>query len=72
MEILKYADFAIQYADEDVKQEYIAQTQEYRDFVESVRNQVNQQPVSQPKKSKKGWIIGLIILAVSIIIGRFI
>ena len=72
LEILKYADFAIQYADDDVKQEYIAQTQEYRDFVESVRNQLNQQPVYQEKKSKKGLIIGIIILVVIFIIVKFV
>ena len=66
LEILKYADFAIQYAEEDdVKQTYIEQTQEYRNFVESVKNQPM---VESPKKSKKGLIIGIIVVVLFFII----
>ena len=48
LEILKYADFAIQYAEEDVRQKYIEETQEYRNFVEMVRNQ----PAIPPQKNQ--------------------
>ena len=68
LEILKYADFAIQYAEDDVKQEYIARTQEYRDFVDSVRNQQNSMPAPKPQKSKTGLIIGVSILVIIFII----
>lgn len=65
LEILKYADFAIQYAEEDVKQKYIEETQEYRNFVEMVRNQ----PAIQPqKKSNKKVIIGIIVAVIIVII----
>lgn len=59
LEILKYADLAIQYAQDDVKQQYIQQTQDYRDFVESVKN--GQIPASEHKKSDKKLIIGIVV-----------
>ena len=65
LEILKYADFAIQYANDDVKQQYIDQTQSYRDFVESVKNQPTTEP---PPKSKKGLIIGIIVIVIIFLI----
>jgi len=65
LEILKYADFAIQYAEEDVRQKYIEETQEYRNFVEMVRNQ----PAIPPqKKPNKNVIIGIIVAVIILII----
>lgn len=65
LEILKYADLAIQYAQDDVKQQYIQQTQEYRDFVESVRN--GQIPQAEPQKSHKKLIIVIVVAVVVLI-----
>ncbi|MBR3542945.1 MAG: hypothetical protein IKN82_04525 [Treponema sp.] len=65
LEILKYADFAIQYAEDDVKEQYIAQTKDYRDYVEMIRNQPQTEP---SKKSKKGLIIGIIIAVIIFVI----
>lgn len=65
LEILKYADLAIQYAEEDVRQKYIEETQEYRNFVEMVRNQ----PAILPqKKTNKNVIIGIIVAVIILII----
>ena len=65
LEILQYADFAIQYAEEDVKQKYIEETQEYRGFVEMVRNQP---AITPQKKSNKNVIIGIIVAMIIVII----
>lgn len=68
LEILKYADFAIQYAEEDVKNTYIQQTQDYRNFVESVRNQISNPQTSVSKKNKSGQIVGIVITVVIVLI----
>lgn len=68
LEILKYADFAIQYAEPDVKETYIQQTQEYRDFVDFVRNNISEQPDKPQRKNKLGLIIGIIIVVIIVLI----
>lgn len=67
LEILKYADFAIQYAEEDVRNTYIQQTQAYRDYVESIHNQILNPQNSAPKKNKTRLIVGIVITVIIVV-----
>ena len=62
VEILKYADFAIQYAEENVKRQYIEETQEYRDFVKNVSTQPFPSPSQENNKVSNIGIIFIVII----------
>ena len=67
LDLLKYADLAIQYADDELKEYYQNFTQPYRDFVEEVRkqmaeNQSKNNNLQREPSSKTGIIISILVI----------
>lgn len=72
LECLQYADNAIQYADTDVKQIYIENSQSDRDFIEQVRNpkiqSENQNSQNQSDEKSRRKIVTIVVTVIIVLI----